>query len=424
MEKHALLFPGQGSQYVGMGKELCAAYPIARETIEEASEVLHINLTKLMFEGSMKELTRTEYAQPAILTLGMAMFRIYRDVTGRVPYYLAGHSLGEITALACSGGIPFASAVSIVHRRGELMRDAAALGGGAMAAVTGLMADDVHHICTIVSGSYNGGSETVVVSNINSEEQVVISGHKGALNEAAERLTELGGVVIPLQVSAPFHSPLMAPAAEQFAEELSKHTFAPFQYPVLSSVTGVPYGSTNDIAKILTQQLTAPVRWTTVIRYLLENGVSEAIELGPQSVLKKLAQGVTTLKVYSFDHAPDMELLIRGNKSREGEFSLDFIIQCMTIATSTRNRNWDTEAYTQGAVTPYRKLQKTLFELQQSGQNASWEQMEQAYFMLVSVLETKLVPKEERNNRLKRLLEENGVKQLFANSTIEGATMI
>ncbi|GKU77864.1 ACP S-malonyltransferase [Paenibacillus sp. L3-i20] len=424
MVRQAYLFPGQGSQYVGMGKELCSTYPIAKETIEEANDVLRVDLGSLMLGGSLKELTRTEFAQPAILTMGMAMFRVYKDITECVPSYLAGHSLGEITALTCSGGIPFASAVSIVHRRGELMRDAAAAGGGAMAAVTGLTEVVVADVCKLVSTTHNGGTETVVVSNLNSEDQVVISGHKGALNEAAERLTELGAVVVPLQVSAPFHSPLMASAAEQFAKELGKYTFMPLQYPVISSVTGVPYGSANEIGNVLTDQLTAPVRWTKVIRYLLENEVSEAVELGPQSVLKKLAQGVRDLKVYSFDHTPDKDLLIKMSHNQQKEFSLEFITQCMMIATSTRNRNWDTEAYAQGVIAPYRKLQAMLFQLEQSGKQASWESVEQAYTLLISILKTKQVPEAEYNQRLERLLEENGVKQLFEKNSVESATMI
>ncbi|WP_044877445.1 ACP S-malonyltransferase [Paenibacillus sp. IHBB 10380] len=419
--KRALLFPGQGSQYVGMGKDLFVKYPLAKETFQEANDTMNVDLTKLMFEGSLNELTRTEYAQPALLAVGMAMFRVYMEVIGTDLNYMAGHSLGEITALTCSGSIPFASAIRIVHRRGELMREAAAFGGGAMAAVNELDVSEVAAICASVSSTYKGGAEIVVVSNINSEDQIVISGHKGALSKAAERLTERGGVVIPLQVSAPFHSPLMAPAAEQFAEELSKHKFTPLQYPVISSVTAKPYASSDEIAKVLTEQLTAPVQWTAVLRYLRENGVSEAVEMGPKAVLKKLARNTAGIKVLAFDYGPDVEQLLSESKVAKQDNPLDFIIQCIAIATCTRNRNWDSEAYTQGVVTPYRNVQTMLYQLQKSGGQVAWTHMEQAYAMLLSVLKTKLVPEHEQLSRLERLLADNGLQEKFGKGSLIGA---
>ncbi|OAB39547.1 ACP S-malonyltransferase [Paenibacillus glacialis] len=413
MVKRALLFPGQGSQYVGMGKDLFIKYPIAKETFQEANDAMNVDLTKLMFEGGITELTRTEYAQPAILAVGMAMFRVYKEVVGTDINYMTGHSLGEITALTCAGSIPFASAIRIVHRRGELMREAAAIGGGAMAAVNELGVSEVEAICASVSSIHKGGAEIVVVSNINSEDQVVISGHKGALSEAAERLTKRGAIVIPLQVSAPFHSPLMAPAAVQFAEELSKYTFSPLQYPVISSVTAKLYASSDEIAKVLTEQLTAPVQWVAVLQYLRENGVSEAAELGPRTVLKKLAHHTAGMKVFAFDHGPDAEQLLSESKVAKEEYPLDFIIQCVSIATCTRNRNWDSEAYAKGVITPYRNVQKMLYQLQQSGDQVTWAHMEQAYAMLLSVLKTKQVPEVEQLSRLERLLAEYGLQENF-----------
>lgn len=405
-----LLFPGQGSQYVGMGKDLYRKYELAKEIFHEASEAMNMDLTKLMFEGSMEELTRTEYAQPAILTVGMAMYKIYRDLLGKAPQFLAGHSLGEITALTCAGGIPFDSAVRIVHRRGELMRDADDAGSGAMAAVMSLSAAEVAEICKHASSSFQGGAEIVVVSNINSDDQVVISGHKGVLNEVVQRISKRGGVVIPLHVSAPFHSPLMAPAAQLFAEELKGLKLGTLQHPVVSSVTARLYRSVDEIPAVLTEQITAPVQWTAVIRFLLENGVSEAVEMGPQSILKKLANNSTALRVLSFDHEPDREQLLEKGRDEGQDYSLDFIIQCLTIVTCMRNRNRDLEQYEQGVVAPYREVQTMLNELQLSRGRAEWKDLVKAYEMLISAFHTKLVPENEQQDRLEQVLHDNGLK--------------
>lgn len=218
LNKHAIWFPGQGSQRVGMGKMLSERYPVVKATMEEANEALGMRLDSLMYEGPTTEMTRTDNAQPAILALGVAMYRVYSREWLYLPAMAAGHSLGEITALTCAGAITFPDALRLVRRRGELMQGAAAAGIGTMAAVNGPSPDVVAKVCLEISAGCTDGSRIVVVSNMNSERQTVISGHKEAVHEASERLSAHGAAVIPLQVSAPFHSPLMAPAARNLSK--------------------------------------------------------------------------------------------------------------------------------------------------------------------------------------------------------------
>jgi len=410
LDKHAIWFPGQGSQRVGMGKALSERYEMARETLDEANEALGMRLDQLMAEGPMAELTKTENAQPAILALGVAMYRIYSREWGYVPAMAAGHSLGEITALTCAGAIAFPDALRLVRRRGELMQEAAASGTGAMAAVGGLSPETVAMACSVASSDAVSGDGVVVVSNINSLQQTVISGHQEAVRQVSERLTEYGASVIPLQVSAPFHSPLMAPAAAQFADVLERITFAEPAFPVVSSLTGLPYKNAGDVPKLLARGLTDPVNWISVVQYLENHNIAAAVELGPGAVLKRLSQSAQ-LRVYAFDDREDEALLAAANR-QIGEYSIGLLNRCLAIATCVRNRNWNAAEYEQGVVAPYRHVQQLIEGLRQSGGEVKEEHVSEAIAMLESVFRTKGAPAEERERRLSRLRDEFGLHEL------------
>ncbi|RJX41826.1 [acyl-carrier-protein] S-malonyltransferase [Paenibacillus pinisoli] len=410
LDKHAVWFPGQGSQRVGMGKALSERYEMARETLDEANEALGMRLDQLMAEGPMAELTKTENAQPAILALGVAMYRIYSREWGYVPAMAAGHSLGEITALTCAGAIAFPDALRLVRRRGELMQEAAASGTGAMAAVGGLSPETVAMACSVASSDAVSGDGVVVVSNINSLQQTVISGHQEAVRQVSERLTEYGASVIPLQVSAPFHSPLMAPAAAQFADVLERITFAEPAFPVVSSLTGLPYQNAGDVPKLLARGLTDPVDWISVVQYLENHNIAAAVELGPGAVLKRLSQSAR-LRVYAFDDREDEALLAAANR-QNGEYSIGLLNRCLAIATCVRNRNWNAAEYEQGVVAPYRHVQQLIEGLRQSGGEVKEEHVSEAIAMLESVFRTKGAPAEERERRLSRLRDEFGLHEL------------
>ncbi|KOP68258.1 ACP S-malonyltransferase [Bacillus sp. FJAT-18019] len=410
LNKHAIWFPGQGSQRVGMGKALSERHAVAKVTIEEANEVLGMRLDSLMFEGPLTELTRTDNAQPAILALGVAMYRVYSQEWGYTPALAAGHSLGEITALTCAGAITFPDALRLVRRRGELMQEAAAAGIGAMAAVNGPSSDVVASVCLETNAGYAEESRIVVISNINSEQQTVISGHKEAVQEASERLSALGASVIQLQVSAPFHSPLMLPVAERFAEVLSHVSFGELDFPVVSSLTGHPYENTDEITVMLERGLTDPVNWPAVLAFQKSMGIATAVELGPGNVLKRLAPP-DGLRVYAFDDEGDEAQLVASSQ-QAGVYSIELLNRCLAIVTCLRNRNWNPAEYEQGVVLPYRGVQTLVDRLRETGEQVAEAHVLQALEMLKSVFRTKGTSPQEQQRRLERLQGEFDLRGL------------
>ncbi|MBW7474106.1 ACP S-malonyltransferase [Paenibacillus oenotherae] len=416
MAKYAFLFPGQGSQYSGMGKAMVDQYAAARRTFDEANDVLGFDLKELIFNGSSEQLTRTENTQPAILTVSVAAFRVFTEMFDIRPDYCAGHSLGEFSALTCAGAISFADALRIVRQRGKFMGEAS---GGAMAAVAGIDQDVIEQECRNCSRD----GQSVVISNLNAPDQIVVSGHTEAIGRMRESLSARGGIVIPLRVSAPFHSPLMEPAAIRLKEELIKYSYTPMQYGVLSNVTAKPYEreSSEEMIELLTEQMTSVVRWTESMRLLQEQGVTHAIELGPGMVLrnlmKKNAPGIIT---YSYDNEEDaaaLQAVLQGaaRKEEQPDNGLLLMTRCLAIAVCTRNGNEDQAAYTQGVVEPYRRVVKLVEECEESGRKPDKEQVRAAVDMLHSVFETKRTPQAEREERYCQLQEETGILELFLN---------
>ncbi len=412
----AFLFPGQGSQTPGMAKQLCAEYKIADDIFTQANDVLGFDLKKLCFEGEMAELTKTQIAQPALLTHGFAAYSVYSKLLGIKPVIGAGHSLGEITALACCGAIGFEDAVQIVHQRGLFMQEAAAEGVGAMSAISGLDFEEIFNACKEHNTTRN--EDRVVVSNYNSTIQSVISGYKEDVKELEGKLKSKGAIVIPLKVSAPFHSPLMESAAEKFRDYLGQFQFGSFAWPVVSNVTAEPYNKPDSIIDNLYQQLIKTVQWVPTMHYLVEAGVETALELGPKAVLKKLlATDVKNIKTYAVDDENDKKALEIIKKNADtgvtGISGLKLMSKCLAIVVCTKNSNWNNEEYTKGVIEPYRRIKAMREVLIEKSQQPSGAQLLDTLEMLEIMFKTKQVSADEVNARYEQLVQEAGLKELM-----------
>lgn len=294
----ALLFPGQGSQKVGMGRALAASFAPARAVFEEADEALGFSISEICFEGPADRLMLTELGQPAILTCSIAALRALAAETDLAFDVAMGHSLGEYTALVAAGALGLADAVRLVHLRGKAMQEAVPVGQGGMAAIMGLDADTAQALCDEVRGD-----QVCVPANLNGGGQVVISGHLEAIERAVAAAKGKGTKrAMKLQVSAPFHSPLMQPAAERVARALDEIEIRPLQVPVVSNVEAAPYQDPGRVKELLVAQVTGAVRWEESMNKLADMGVTRAIELGAGRVLRGLARRIV----------PDLEVLSRG----------------------------------------------------------------------------------------------------------------
>jgi [acyl-carrier-protein] S-malonyltransferase len=306
----AFLFPGQGSQFVGMGQELAETYPEARSIFAQADDVLGFALSRLCFEGPEAELMDTVNAQPAILTHSIAALRVIEQIAPEIkPALMAGHSLGEFSALVAAGSLSFEDAVKLVRERGRLMKDAGQVNPGGMAAVMPLGREVLDEICKEASAAVG---KPVQVANDNSPGQIVISGDNAALEKAMGLAKARGAKrVIRLQVSIASHSPLMKMAARSFRGELDAISFAPPRIPVIGNVYARPI-EMIDIRDELEAQLTSPVRWTESVQYLVQQGVTTCIEIGPKDVLAGLVRRTdTTLTAMSVGDPKGIELLLK-----------------------------------------------------------------------------------------------------------------
>ncbi len=301
----AFVFPGQGSQYVGMGKELYDQFNIVRDTFNEASEVLGFDLSNLCFEGEQSELSLTTNAQPALLTTSIACLRVLQNETSLKPDYVAGHSLGEYTALVANGTIKLGDAVHTVRKRGEFMQDAVPVGIGSMAAVLGLEKEKVIEICNQVS--QNGMIASP--ANLNAPGQIVISGNKEAVQNASEIAKSEGAKrVVPLDVSAPFHCELMKPAAERLSEVLDKIETSEMNAGLVANYTASVTNDSSRIKELLIKQVTSPVRWFESVETLHNQGCNQFIEIGPKNVLAGLIKRtLTDVSVSNFEKIAQLE---------------------------------------------------------------------------------------------------------------------
>ena len=313
MGKVAFMFPGQASQYPGMGKELAEKYPAARAVFEEADKALGFSISKMCFEGSEEELKLTANTQPAILAVSVAAYRVVAE-KGLAPDFVAGHSLGEYSALVAVGSLNFSDAVRLVHKRGKYMQEAVPAGQGGMAAIMGISPAVVQDACKRAAEG-----EICSAANLNSPEQTVISGHASAVKRAVEIASQLGAKrSMILAVSAPFHSALMMPAQEKLEKDLRAISFADLQVPLVTNVDADTIRKGDEAREALVRQVTMPVRWQESMRLLLDEGVNTFLEVGPGRVLTGLMRQIER-SVAIAERGRRKELAGHGGKDRRGE---------------------------------------------------------------------------------------------------------
>ena len=311
MEKIAYLFPGQGSQYIGMGKELYNSFPECKKVFDEADESLQINLSEKIFEGSKEELNRTEYTQPAIVAMSIAAYNALSKYHIR-PHVTAGLSLGEYSSLTISGAFSLSQVIPLVQKRGRFMQEAVPEGMGTMCAILGLSEDKTREACDRAK-TYG----IVEPANFNSPGQIVIGGETRAVEEAASIAKELGaGRCIFLAVSAPFHTRMLAPAADNLMHELDNISLGDMRFPVISNVTANYINSLDEVKGLLYRQVMSSVLWEQTIQRMAKDGVRHYIELGPGRTLsgfvKKIDRGLNT---YHVEDVASLEETVTALKS-------------------------------------------------------------------------------------------------------------
>jgi [acyl-carrier-protein] S-malonyltransferase len=405
MEKIAFLFTGQGAQYVGMGKNFYDGYQIAKQTFEEANDVLGFDLAKMCFEGPLGQLSQTENTQPAMLAVSIAIYRVYMEEIGIVPQFSAGHSLGEYSALVSAGAIRFADALKLVRERGKYAQDIVSKDIGAMTIIDGMDRSTIEAECKKVSRE---GSE-VWINCYNSPMQYAIAGYKEQVEQVETALLEKDAQITPLIGGAPYHTPLMEAASNQLAAELDKYTIYQFKWPVITNIAGKPNRDPEKLNHILLKQFTSPVQWQETLGYLKKHGVTAVIEMGPQNILTKLVSAnVPEIKAFCYGQKDGrqelLEFLSTDIKSRKDIPTV--VTRSMAAAVATPNTNFDKDEYQAGVIEQYRKLQQLQEQLEQAGADPNAEQMKEAFEILKIIFKTKKVTLKEQIEWFYQIMDE------------------
>jgi len=357
MDKPVFLFPGQGSQYVGMGQTLCRHSSTAADVFRQADNILNTNLSQVCFQGPFSELSRPESLQPAILTATVAAYSVFQEEFGLIPDYLVGHSFGELSALVCAQAIEFKQGLLLARMKGEIIAGQARDLAVVMTAVRYVDRSRVESVCDRVSVE----RDDIVLGIINSRQEFVLSGRKEIIRKAEKELEAAGAGIERLPMKVPFHSPLIKPAADRISEQLNDFEFIQPKTPVISSLDRQVLTTAPEIKKSLSRQLTRQLDWVSMVKYLDHLEVDTAVEIGPKKTLSSLMQDIETeIDIHSFSSPRDLERLKQklGTTDNAG---LTLLETCLRLLVSTQNNNPDAQEYEQEINLPFKRLQDTYF---------------------------------------------------------------
>lgn len=414
MIRATIVFPGLGSQCVGMGKTLCEEYQEAREVYEEAGDILHIDMRRICSEGTIGELFKPDIAQLALFTTGMALYRTCLAAYDIKPVVMAGHSMGEYTALVAANVIKFSDALHIIRHRSKLTKEMIDAGTGSMAIVDGLSYKQAEAFCLECSDK----DSYAVVSCYNSPEQVALSGHIGAMVKVERKILECSTAnVSPIYASAPFHSEIMRNMAEELKTELQKLKFNKSEIDVLSNVSGLPYRNEREVTKLLYEQLLKPVRWMHIMDYMIYKNVDYVIEMSSLSVLRNLIKPYCNVETYSFGQKETRKELqnILENKNSTGQvLELNRVIpHILGKATSTKNYEYDIENYKNNVQKPYELLKELYLKNKSHDLKTDIQEVSKALELLKTILNGKKIDRMEQDKIFASIHQRTRIKNLF-----------
>ncbi|QUI21907.1 acyltransferase domain-containing protein [Vallitalea pronyensis] len=404
MDKIALVFPGQGTQYVGMGESFYNNYLVCRQTYEEASDISGVDVAQLCFKSSLGALSQIKNMQLSVVTTCVAIARAYFYEYGMTPQFCAGHSVGEIAAFIVSGAIGFSDGIQILMKRGELLEEVYHQHVGTM-----LIAEEIDY--SAVEGLIEGSKlhKDVYISCESSHNQILLSGTDEGIEMIQEKLLDHQARITPLITSTPMHCPLMGSIEKTFYDYLCGFEFYPFRIPVITNLYGTPFSDPDLIPEVMSKHLTHPVKWKKIIECMDKYGVSIALEMGPKNLVTNLVGNI----------APDMTAYCFGKKMDRKHFHEkfiadesykkdipDFMSRCLGIAVATKNANPSTEAYQKGVVDNYNAIKKIQKDIQDTNRKVLKTDMEIALQYLENIMKTKMVPENEQKSWIKRLLDE------------------
>ncbi|GKX30076.1 hypothetical protein SH1V18_25560 [Vallitalea longa] len=404
MDKIALVFPGQGAQYVGMGESFYNNYLVCRQTYEEASDISGMDVAQLCFKSSLSALSKMENMQLAVTTTCVAIARAYFYEYGMTPQFCAGHSVGEISAFITSGAIRFSDGIKILMKRGELLKEIYDQHMGTM-----LIAEEIDYKSVEQLIDDTKLHKEVFISCESSNNQILISGTNEGIEIMQEKLLDSDARITPLITSTPMHCPLMGSIEKQFYDYLLGFEYFPFRIPVITNIQGRPFSDPQLIPQIMSKHLTNPVRWKDIVECMKQYGVSVSLEMGPKNLITNLIENIAPeITSYCFGKKMDRKYF-HENFLADENYKKDipeFMSRCLGIAVATRNNNTSSEEYQKGVVDNYNNIKKLHKDITDSHRKILKTDMEMALQYLENILNTKKVPEKEQKNWIKQLLDE------------------